>query len=106
MIFCKPIRDVADAVPYKRIIHHRKIILIFCKPIRDVADAVPYKRITDHRQRNPRPAGEGQGEGNSVDMFIYHQQKYFDSGSPRPVGEGQGEGKWRRYENKSSVKLS
>jgi hypothetical protein len=39
-------------------------------------------------------------------MFIYHQQKYFDSGSPRPVGEGQGEGKWRRYENKSSVKLS
>ena len=54
----------------------------------------------------PRPAGEGQGEGNSVDMFIYHQQKYFDSGSPRPVGEGQGEGKWRRYENKSSVKLS
>ena len=34
--FASHFRDVADAVPYKKIIHHRKIILIFCKPIRDV----------------------------------------------------------------------
>ncbi len=51
--------------------------MIFRKPIRDVADAVPYKKITDHQQRNPRP-----------------------------VRDGQGEGKWRKYENKLSVKLS
>jgi hypothetical protein len=128
VIFCKSIRDVEEAVPYKKIIGYRKIILIFRKPIRDVGDAVPYKKIIHHRKRNPRPAGEGQGEGkshkyenkSSVNLSCFFASQFGTSGTPSPtkklsiIGKEtlalwervRVRGKWRRYENKSSVKLS